>query len=185
VLYGITQWIEDGRGLSPEQAGLLILPMSAAGALISVPVSRRNLIRGPLIVAASSMLVASTGVLLLTSQSPIFLIVAVSLVFGVTVGTSNVANQTALYAQTEAGHVGTAAGLLRTFGYIGSIASSTVIGLVFRESVTDEGLHLIAAILIGVSALLLAMTLFDRRLKTSATRLSGSSPPHRPSSPVP
>ena len=29
VLYGITQWMEAARGLSPEQAGLVLLPMGA------------------------------------------------------------------------------------------------------------------------------------------------------------
>ena len=49
VLYGITQWMEAARGLSPEQAGLVLLPMGAVAALVSHPVSRRNLVRGPLV----------------------------------------------------------------------------------------------------------------------------------------
>jgi len=42
VLYGITQWMEAARGLFPEQAGLVLLPMGAVAALVSHPVSRRK-----------------------------------------------------------------------------------------------------------------------------------------------
>jgi MFS family permease len=164
VLYGITQWLEAARGYSPGQAGLLILPMGALAALISGPVSRRNLVRGPLIVGAVAALVASVAILFVTTTSPVIVIVATTLVFGIALGTTTVANQTALYAQAPAAQVGTAAGLFRTFSYLGSIASSTITGIVFRTDVTDGGLHTIAAILAGVSAVVLAMTIADRRL---------------------
>ena len=53
VLYGITQWIEVGRGFSAEQAGLLMLPLTAVSIVVARPVSARNLVRGPLIVAGA------------------------------------------------------------------------------------------------------------------------------------
>jgi len=164
ILYGLTQWIEDGHGFSPEQAGLLILPLTAVGALLSRPVSKRNLVRGPLIVAASAALVASALTLLLTQHSSVLEIVGVTLVFGVMVGTAGVSNQTALYSQARPEVVGTAAGLMRTFIYVGSIASSTLTSIVFHHSVTDGGLHVIALVLVGTSALLLLMTVADRQL---------------------
>jgi hypothetical protein len=63
--------------------------------------------------------------------------------------------------------VGTASGIYRTFGYIGSIASATITGIFFHTQVDDHGLHQIALVLIGVSALVLAMVLLDRRLPGS------------------
>ena len=92
-----------------------------------------------------------------------------TLIFGITTGTTNTGNQTALYTQAPADQLGTASGLFRTFGYIGSIASSTIIGIVFRKQVTDHGLHTLAYILIGVAAVVLVMTILDRRLKTPGT----------------
>ncbi|HWF55395.1 MAG TPA: MFS transporter [Solirubrobacteraceae bacterium] len=166
VLYGITQWIEAGRGLSAEQAGLLILPMTVVGAVLSAVVSRRNLIRGPLIAAALASMIAALLLLLLTAHTPVILIVGVTIVFGITVGASVVGNQTALYAQAPAEQVATAAGLLRTFGYIGAIVSSTITNIVFRTNVSDHGLHVIGATLVVVSAVLLVMTLADRRLRS-------------------
>jgi MFS family permease len=166
VLYGVTQWMEGGRGMSTEEAGLLLLPMGALSALVTRPLARRNLVRGPLVAAAGSMLVGSIGILFLTSHSPVVLIVAVSLVFGVVVGTTTVGNQTALYLQAPPDQIGTASGLFRTFGYIGSIVSATVTGIVFKHGATDGGLHSLAVVLIAAGALVLAMTLLDRRLVT-------------------
>ncbi|MGY5135532.1 MFS transporter, partial [Streptomyces nigrescens] len=61
VLYGLTQWLQAGRNMSSEAAGLLLLPMSALSALLARPISQRNLVRMPLIVAAVSCLAASAG----------------------------------------------------------------------------------------------------------------------------
>lgn len=165
VLYGLTQWMQAGRGLSSEQAGLLILPMGAVAAFVIRPVSKRNLVRSPLTVAALCMLAASVVILFLDSHSPVVLIVGVTVVFGITVGTTSSGNQTALYAQAPADQLGTASGLFRTFSYLGSIASSTITGIVFSSGVTDQGLYTLAFVLIGVSALVLLMVVTDRQLK--------------------
>jgi MFS family permease len=168
ILYGLTQWIESGRGDSTQEAGLLLLPLGVVATLLSRPLSKRNLIRGPLIAAAISMLIGSIGILLLGTHSPVALIIVVSLVFGVTVATTTVGNQTAMYTQAPPDQIGTASGLYRTFSYIGSIASASVTGVVFRHRVTDGGLHTLAVVLIAAGAVVLAMTLLDRRLKTPA-----------------
>jgi MFS family permease len=168
VLYGVTQWLQAGRSLSPLDAGLILLPMSAVSGVIARPVSRRNLLRMPLVVAAISCLAGSAGVLLLTGSTPIAWIVIVTLVFGVTLGTGATANQTALYTQVPAAQIGTASGLFRTFGYIGSIASSAIIAIDFRTGVSDHGLHVIAVIMIAVSAVALLITLADRHLMAQA-----------------
>lgn len=168
VLYGLTEWISAARGTSALEAGLLILPMSAVSALVVGPVSKRNLVRGPLIVAAGSSVVASIGVLLLTTSTSIIWILLITLVFGVTMGTMASSNQTALYMQVTSDQIGTASGLLRTFGYIGSIASSALIGVVFHTKVSDKGLHQVAGIMIVVSVIALIMTIADRRLKVNS-----------------
>jgi predicted MFS family arabinose efflux permease len=166
VMYGISQWLEASRGYSPEQTGLLILPMTALAALISGPISQRNLIRGPLIAAATSSLIGSVAMLLLDQHSPAVLVVAITLIFGITVGTTAVGNQTALYTEVPPHVMGTAAGLFRTFGYVGSIASSAIISVIFRAKTDDAGLRSITLILIGVSVVVLLMTVLDRQLRS-------------------
>jgi len=168
VLYGLTQWLQAGRSMSSEEAGLLLLPMSALSALIARPISQRNLVRMPLIVAAVSCLAASAGVLALTASTPTVWIVAITLVFGITLGTTISANQTTLYTQVGAGEIGTAAGLFRTFGFLGSIASSALISVVFHSEVNDHRLHLIALTMVAVSVLGLLVVVTDRTVMARA-----------------
>lgn len=168
VLYGITQWLQAGRGTSSAQAGLLLLPMSALSALIARPVSRRNLVRAPLIVAAVSCLAASAGVLALTTATPLAWVVVITLAFGVTLGTTISANQTALYVQAGAAQIGTASGLFRTFGFLGSIASSALLSIAYRTRVDDHSLHVTALAMVIASALGLILVLTDRSVMTRA-----------------
>ncbi len=168
VLYGVTQWLQAGRGLSALDTGLILLPMSALGGVIARPVSQRNLLRAPLVIAAIACLAGSAGVLLLRTTTPIAWIVLITLVFGVTLGAGVSANQTALYTQIPADQIGTASGLFRTWGYIGSIASSAIISISFHTSVSDHGLHAIALIMVAVSVVVLLFTVADRRLMALA-----------------
>jgi MFS family permease len=166
VLYGVTQWVETVRGLSETEAGLLLLPMTLVSGLVISPVSRRNLVRGPVIAAALTCLIGSAGVLLLSSSAWIGSVVVVTLVFGIAMGAAAAGNQTAVYGQAAAEQLGTASGLLRTSGYIGSIAASAITGIVFHTSVSDHGMHLIAWVMVGVSVVLVLMTIADRTLRT-------------------
>lgn len=107
--------------------------------------------------------------MLLDAGTGVLLVVTLTLVFGVTLGTFAPANQTALYQQAQASQIGTAAGLLRTAGYIGSVASSALIGIVFRTTVTDHGLHTIGVVMTAASALGLLLVAADRRLRRQPT----------------
>jgi predicted MFS family arabinose efflux permease len=166
VLYGVTQWLEAGRGMSALGTGLLLLPMSVISGIVIAPISRRNLVRGPVIVAAFASLVGSAGVLFLTSDTNIVWIVLITLLFGVALGTAASGNQLALYTQAPADQLGVASGLFRTFGYVGSIASSAITGIVFHAGVSDGGVHLIALIMIGVSIVAVALSVLDRQLRS-------------------
>ena len=165
VTYGITQWLEAERGVAASETGLLLLPMCAVGAIVSRPIARRNLIRGPLLAAAASALIASVGALFLTTGTAIIWIIAVTVIYGITTGTTTIGNQAALYTQVTPAQTGTASGLFRTSTYVGSIASATITSLVFHTSVSDHGLHQIAVILTAVSAVVLLMTLAERTLR--------------------
>jgi MFS family permease len=166
ILYGFTQWLEAARGFSADAAGLLLIPMGAVATVVSRPIASRNLVRGPLIIAAFSTLLAAILTLFLTTHSPVTAILGVTILFGISTGAVSVSNQTALYAQAPAETVGTAAGLLRTFGYVGSIASAAIIGITFHTHVTDTGLHHISVIMIGLGIVLVAMTVLDRSLES-------------------
>ena len=175
MLYGLTQWLEAAHGLSAYAAGLVLLPMGLLSAGAARVVASRVDVRGPLIAAAVLLVLGSVAVLFLTSSTPVVAIIAVTGIFGLMSGLANLSNQTALYRVAPAEKLGTAAGLLRTFGYVGSIASATITGIAFRTRVSDTGLHEVSLTLIAIGAVVLLMTAFDRHLKSS----DGTPPPRK------
>ncbi|HEX3678821.1 MAG TPA: MFS transporter, partial [Galbitalea sp.] len=165
ILYGLPEWVEASKRYSPAKAGLMIVPMGVMSAAVSQVVARRRGLRGSLISCGVAMLLGCAGMAALTSTSSPLLIIAVTLLFGVALGTTSTANQTALYLQALPEQLGTASGLFRTFVYLGSIAAATLTGVVFRNHVTDHGLHTIAYLLSAISAVVLIMAVADRRLR--------------------
>jgi hypothetical protein len=78
----------------------------------------------PLAAGAVTLTAGSASLLALNCQSPVWILAAVSVVFGAQNGLSLVTSQAAMYAQAPAAQTGTAAGL-RTFMYLGAIASAS------------------------------------------------------------
>jgi nicotinamidase-related amidase len=164
MLYGLTQWLEAAHGLSAYAAGLVLLPMGLLSAVAARLVANYVNVRMPLIVGAALLVLGSIASLFLTSGTPIIAIIGVTALFGLMSGISNLSNQTALYRVAPAEKLGTASGLLRTFGYVGSIASATITGIAFRTRVSDGGLHHVSLIMIAIGAVVLLMTVFDKHL---------------------
>ena len=162
--YGLTQWLEAAHGLSASEAGLALIPMGVLSGVTARIVAQHVRLRLSLTVSALIMLVGAVSTLFLTSHTPLIAIIGVTGLFGLMTGSASVTNQTALYRESPPEKVGTASGLLRTFGYIGSIASATIIGLVFRTRTDDSGLHHASLIMIGVGLVVLLMTVLDRKL---------------------
>lgn len=169
VLYGVTQWVEVVRGYSESSAGMLLLPMTLVSGLVIALISRANLVRGPVIAAAVTSLIGSAGVLALNANVWIGVVALLTLVFGAATGLAVAGYQTALYTNAPAEQLGTASGLLRTFGYVGSIASSAITGIVFHNTVSDSGVHTIAWIMIAVSLALVLISVADRTLRAKTT----------------
>ena len=165
LLYGYTQWLEEGRGLSPSVAGLLLLPIFATGIGVSALTGRRPEIRGKLLVGAGVQVVVGGLLLTLHPSSAIWLIVTVALVAGLPQGLNNLANQNAVYHQAEPERIGASAGLLRTFFYLGAIIASTANGVFLTPIADTRGLHHLAAFMLGAAVLLLGLTVADRSLR--------------------
>ena len=121
-----------------------------------------------LVAGAAVLASGSASLLLLTGHSPLWLLLAVSVFFGIQNGLNIVTNQTAMYAQAPADSTGTAAGILRTFMYLGAIASASLISLSFGHAATDAGLHRLAVMLTAAAVVLFAAILADRKLATAA-----------------
>ena len=166
-IYGWTPWLEQSAGLSAVDTGFLMVPSFVVAAVVSALAARHSRVWQLLVAGAAALAAGSAGLLLLTGHSPLWLLLAISVVFGAQNGLNIVTNQTAMYAQAPADSTGTAAGMLRTFMYLGAIASASLISLSFGHAATDAGLHRLAVILTVAAAALLAVTLADRRPATA------------------
>jgi len=163
-LYGFSQWLEEGRGLSPSVSGLLLLPMFASGLAVSATTGKHPAVRPKLAVGSSVMLAVTALLLGAKGDTPVYLLVGIGILMGVPQGLLNLANQNALYHQAQPEQIGASSGLLRTFAYIGAMLASAANGLFLRSGATTAGMHQLAWFCLVVGAILLGMTLPDRSL---------------------
>ncbi|MET8101939.1 MFS transporter [Streptomyces sp. NPDC005236] len=169
-LYGFTQWMEEGRGLHAAGAGLVLLPLSLSGLVVSGVTGRREAVRGKLVVGSLVQIAGCTALLTMNSVSPIWLLAGVGALMGVPQGLNGLANQNALYRQADPARMGSAAGLLRTFTYLGAMAASAADAAFFAHGADTGGLHHLALFMLAGAVLLLAVTLIDRSLRDPTPR---------------
>lgn len=163
-LYGFTQWTEEGFGLSPLRAGLVQIPMFVIAIVISVTTGRRAGVRGKLLLGAIGQIVACLLMLTLSADSPWWMLIALAVIFGVPQGTNSLALQNAVYYQADPERTGSSAGLLRTFGYLGSMVASAATAASFGAHASTNGMHHLAWVMLAAGVLYLLITVFDRSL---------------------
>jgi len=171
-LYGFAQWLEEGRGLRASATGLVLLPLSVTALGVSALAGRREAVRAKLLVGSAVQIAGCAVLFLVGSGSPVWLLLAVGAVLGVPQGLLGLAGQNALYRQAEPARIASAAGLLRTFMYLGALAASAATAAFFPHRADTPGLHGLALFMGIGSALLLAITLPDRSLRTLTPRTS-------------
>jgi MFS family permease len=164
-LYGFTQWLEEGRGLSPQTAGLVMLPMSAAAVVITMIVGRRREVHAKLVAGGTMLLVACAALQLAGAGTAIWLLAGIGVLAGFPQGLNGLANQNALYHQAEPARIGSSAGLLRTCTYLGALIAAAANATFFQHGADTGGLHRLSDFLLVMGALLLAVTLLDRSLR--------------------
>ncbi len=175
-IYGFSQWMEDGRGLSASNAGLLLLPTFGIGILVSALWGRTPQVQTKLIVGGILQVVVSVILLLTSPGSPIWFLAAATALLGIPQGLLSLCNQNALYHQAHPASLGASSGLLRTFQYFGAIIASAATGMAFGQRADSAGMHELALFMIAVSALALLITLTDRSLaRVGAPASSGNS----------
>lgn len=171
-IYGFTQWLEEGRGLSASEAGLILIPTFAIGVLVSTIFGRHPHVRNYLVIGCAAQILVAALLLVASPASPIWFLVAVASLLGGPQGLLGLSNQNALYHQTAPEAIGASSGLMRTFQYLGAMLASAVTALAFGSHVTTGGMHVVAICMIVVSAGALTITVADRslaRLPTART----------------
>jgi MFS family permease len=164
-LYGYTQWLEEGRGLSASATGLVLLPMFAVAILVSTTTGRRPRVRGKLLVGGATQVLACALLLTLGATSAVWMLAALAVIIGIPQGLNGLANQNALYHQADPARIGSSAGLLRTCTYLGALIASAANGAFLSHGADTAGLHHLAGFVLGAAALFLAVTSVDRSLR--------------------
>jgi predicted MFS family arabinose efflux permease len=152
--FGLPIWLEEIRGFDARAAGLLILPVTGLGVLVTpfaaALVSRRGT-RSSLVIGSVFMVLGSALLLTFGPTTPVFALIAVGLVLGIPNGFNNMGLQAALYEAAPPARTSWAGAQFQTFRYVGAILSSTLLASVFRQHATTEGLHSMAILLMVVS----------------------------------
>jgi MFS family permease len=175
MLYGFSQWLQSGPGLSSTKAGLVTLPMSILAAVSALVGGRLKSIRNPLIFGTAGLVFAAGCIAVITSGTTTLLLTVLVLPFGIPQGIFSNANQAAVYQQARQDELGTAAGLLRTSQYVGAIVAASLLGLFFGKHPTDHGMHALAWVMVVLSAALLIVTVMDRTLPSATVSKIASS----------
>ncbi|MYT73703.1 MULTISPECIES: MFS transporter [unclassified Streptomyces] len=165
VMYGFTQWLEEGRGYSSGHTGLLMLPMSLAALSCSLIGARTKGIRAPLIVASALLTGGAALLAFVSGSTPLAVLLLAGACFGIPQGLIGTSNQAAVQEYAPAADIGAAAGLQRTAQYIGAITASSLIALAYGQRADDAGLHLMATVSAVLGVLLVALTVTDRALR--------------------
>jgi MFS family permease len=161
-LYGYTQWLEEERRLSPSVAGLVLFPIFATGIAVSVLTGRSPAVRAKLIVGSVSQIAACVALLFVDASSSIWVFVGISMIVGIPQGLVSLANQNALYAQADPERMGSSAGLLRTFTYLGAIVASVATGAFLSNRADTAGLRELTWFMLTAAGLFLVISVFAR-----------------------
>ena len=164
AMYGISQWMEQSAGYSAAQVGLILVPYSALSVVCARVNSTHGWVRIPLILTGFCFVGAGVTAVAIHHSSGLWVLLAMTFLFGVANGLSGYANQATLYTQSPPESIGVASGLYRTFMYFGAIFSSSLIGIAFGARATDGGLHIAGWAVVVIGAALIAMTVADRRI---------------------
>ncbi len=171
VFFVLPLWLEAVRGFSSGTAGLLVAPLAGiaiVGTPIAAGIVARAGVRPALVTGACAMVAGTLLLLTLSADAPVWAIVPIAVVLGIPIGFNNLGLQSALYAASDPARQGAAAGIFQTSRFIGAVLATSLLGIVFADGVDDAGLHEMAAILAGVSTLVLLASL--RRGRRAAPR---------------
>lgn len=86
-------------------------------------------------------------------------------VFGVSVGFNNLSLQAALYSAASHEEMGAASGLFMTSRYLGTILSTSLLGVAFGQHIGVAQPHVVAIVLAVLGALVLAQSIRSPTLR--------------------
>ncbi len=168
-LFLVTLYLQDVRGFTPFSAGLHTLPMAVAQLLCSPLSGRLVATRGtrlPLVLSSTALAAAAGALAFLTPSTPIPLLLAVFLVYGIAQGLLNAPITTTAVSGMPASRSGSAAAITSTSRQVG-----TSLGVALAGTITGIGAsgalapdyardtHPMWWVIVGMAAFILALAL--------------------------
>ncbi len=147
--FGFPTFLQQVKHYSPGNTGLIMLALAGFGVIVSPFVGRLIDRHGPkpALITGSVILFSGTALLLtLHETSSLLWLLIIMAVLGMSNGFSNISMQTALYEHVKPEDTGSASGLFQTSRYLGSILSSSLLGLAFNRHLDIQHLHNVAMI---------------------------------------
>ncbi|OYD68206.1 MFS transporter [Rhodococcus sp. OK302] len=170
IFFGLPQWLQVGRGMSPTTAGLFMLPIAAVGIVSTMAASRTYGLYGARITLLIGTAALAVGGLLVafveSSSTPLVVLLVVAAILGIPNGFNNMGNQNLVNSVTTSADVGMAIGLYRTIQYIGANLAAVVIELTMRGTIDDAGLHRTGGVITIIGITLLVGVVFSRSLRS-------------------
>ncbi len=159
LFYGLPQWLQEARGFTPAGSGLILLPISLISMVVTVLMTRwpRLGVQGMLRWGAGLLMLCMALYVLVPQQPALGLLLGGSVLLGVPWGLINLGCQQSLALESPKESAGSAAGLFRTFAYLGSILSSSVISLTYQPSATTVRFQSLTWVLLVASRLVLVV----------------------------
>jgi MFS family permease len=161
IFYGFAQWMQGAGDYSPKASGLMTIPMSIVAAGATLLAARSRSIRAPLLIGCGAALVGSVVLRNLDHASAPWILAAAAALFGLPMGMTSTATQAAVYIQASPEQIGSASGLQRSFQYLGSIMSASLVALCFGARPSDAGFHGLMDILAVLCGVLLVTIVID------------------------
>lgn len=141
MLFSLPQWMESVRNISPARTGLLLLPMSLTSAVAGLLISRSKSQLLKNITGIGCMIAACVTLFFVHVNLPLYLLIGITLLVGLSTGINPIANQAWLYEEAPPGRTGVSFGLYRTFSYLGAILSGSQMKTLYQQGVTDSSFH--------------------------------------------
>ncbi|WP_042500414.1 MFS transporter [Thermaerobacter marianensis] len=159
VFFGMPAYFEEVRHLDPRESGLMMLSVAGFSSVASPLVGRwvdRAGHRPALWAAGLSLLAGALALLAVGPGAPLAVLFVVLAFLGASNGVNNLALQAALYRFVPREETGAASGLYMTCRYVGSILSSSLLGLVLSGPLNAAMLRELAVALLVPALGLLA-----------------------------
>jgi len=147
--FGFPTFLQQVLHYDAQHTGLIMLALAGFGVFIA-PFAGRLIDRYgsklPLLMGAATLLIGTALLLTFNESSPLFCLLIIMAILGTSNGFNNISMQTALFEHVKPEETGSASGLFQTSRYLGSILSSSLLGLAFNNNISFEHFHRVALI---------------------------------------